>query len=1060
MVSFGAFVSFGDFICFHRKRVFMVKNKLVFIFVATSLLMLDACNSMGLPASTTHESENSSFSGESTDSLGSSSSQSESAKAAEETKNEFKVEPFERFKNKDGQTMPYVVNTTTTTDGKDQYEVYAGLVRRVPVQITDSFFTDKKIDNYSFSYETSDFHSSFTQTSTYVYRSVYAHSTTEGSTSYASEANSSTTKSVELSLGATVGYLNAGISTGGSRTDYTGITNNHSNSWSFENQSTDTHSYSTFNEVLDTHEIKTSISFSMSDIEPGYYRYGTFVDCDLYLYAQVYVKDSILVVDDLSVQFCPIVASTMKGIDYTTDKDFYNLGRLAPYDITETLLKNLDYTAQKKYEDFPAPTEATPSSYFTYANGVISWFSDTKNVFSEVRVPGVIDGQIITEIGYSAFSNNKTLRYVFLPSTIKVIEQYAFYGCTNLARVEMGSQVETLGDDAFGGCSHLRYLNLPASLKSVSTNVFSGDARLPFNYEGGTSYLKAGDNSHFLLYKARTGVLELNIHKDTKIIAGGAFDGCNTNEELDISLPEGLISLGPDSFRNCSLRSVVLPSSMTDIAGAFHDCKTLTSITLPASLTDIGSHAFDGCIKLTGITLPASLTSIGDSAFYECISLVSISLPASLTDIGSYAFYRCTSLTNVSLPASLTDIGSYAFVGCAGLTGISIPASLTSIGSYAFEGCTSLASVSFASGSMLTSIGDCAFAGCESLKSVSIPASVTSIGESKYGRNNGAFYGCTNLTSVSFASGSALTSIGSYAFYGCTSLTNVSLPASLTSIGDCAFRGCTGLTSFIIDPGNEKFETDGKAIYSKEKTELLCYALGLTDSSYDIPNTVTSIREYAFDGCTGLTGVTLPASLTSIGYDAFSGCTSLASVSFASGSALTSIGEYAFDGCTGLTGVTLPASLTDIGNNAFDGCTSLASVSFASGSMLTSIGNYAFCGCTSLASVSFASGSALTSIGYYAFCGCTSLASVSFAACTALTRIGYYAFYKCTSLTSITLPASLTSIGYDAFNGCTSLSTCIYKGKKAQWHEISKGTNWKYGTPLKEVTCTDGTVTL
>jgi hypothetical protein len=319
--------------------------------------------------------------------------------------------------------------------------------------------------------------------------------------------------------------------------------------------------------------------------------------------------------------------------------------------------------------------------------------------------------------------------------------------------------------------------------------------------------LKAGDNSHFLLYKARTGVLELNIHKDTKIIAGGAFDGCNTNEELDISLPEGLISLGPDSFRNCSLRSVVLPSSMTDIAGAFHDCKTLTSITLPASLTDIGSHAFDGCIKLTGITLPASLTSIGDSAFYECISLVSISLPASLTDIGSYAFYRCTSLTNVSLPASLTDIGSYAFVGCAGLTGISIPASLTSIGSYAFEGCTSLASVSFASGSMLTSIGDCAFAGCESLKSVSIPASVTSIGESKYGRNNGAFYGCTNLTSVSFASGSALTSIGSLCLlwmhgdYEC-----ISLPAALANEyrGWWIWRMCTGLTSFIVDPGERQ----------------------------------------------------------------------------------------------------------------------------------------------------------------------------------------------------------------------------------------------------------------
>ena len=134
----------------------------------------------------------------------------------------------------------------------------------------------------------------------------------------------------------------------------------------------------------------------------------------------------------------------------------------------------------------------------------------------------------------------------------------------------------------------------------------------------------------------------------------------------------------------------------------------------------------------------------------------------------------------------------------------------------------------------------------------------------------------------------------------------VSLPDGLTSIGDWAFDGCRGLTSVTI------------------------------------PNSVTSIGREAFYGCTGLTSVTIPNSVTSIGNSAFASCSGLTSVMIPN--SVTSIRYSAFNGCSGLTSVTIPNSVTSIGNNAFDGCRGLTSVTI--GNSVTSIGVAAFNGCS------------------------------------------------------------------------------------------------------------------
>ena len=210
--------------------------------------------------------------------------------------------------------------------------------------------------------------------------------------------------------------------------------------------------------------------------------------------------------------------------------------------------------------------------------------------------------------------------------------------------------------------------------------------------------------------------------------------------------------------------------------------------------------------------------------------------------------------------------------------------------------------------------------------------------------------------------------------------------------------------------------------------------------------TVNEIGYGAFNGCTGLTSITIPTSITSIGDVAFTNCSGLTGVyisdleawcniSFANDNSnplynahhlflngvevkdlvipntITAINKYLFCGCSGLTSVTIPNPVTGIGVSSFSGCTGLNSVSMSNS--VTSIGNYAFYGCTGLTDVAISS--AVTSIGYSAFHGCTGL--TRFTIPNSITEIGTTAFYGCTKLKTIIWNAvNCTSIGGSAFN--------------------------------------------
>ena len=361
----------------------------------------------------------------------------------------------------------------------------------------------------------------------------------------------------------------------------------------------------------------------------------------------------------------------------------------------------------------------------------------------------------------------------------------------------------------------------------------------------------------------------------------------------------------------------------------------------------------------------------------------------------------------------------------------------------------------------VTNIGGGAFDNGVPITAVSIPDSVTAIGEF-------AFSNCINLKSLTIPD--SVTDIGVRAFYKCWGLTAMEIPKSVTKIHNRAFDSCSGLTGIQVADENPNYASMDGVLFDKEFAALLACPEG-KKGSYRIPDSVTSIEESAFYGCSGLTSVKIPEGVTSIEPSTFANCVGLTSVAIPKG--VTGIGRCAFDSCSRLTSVTIPEGVTDIGRAAFSRCTSLKSVNNPEG--VTSIGSEAFWGCSKLTDVTIPD--SVTSIGFSAFSGCTSLRSMripknvaaieenTFYGCTGLTsvtilegvtKIGESAFSGCSGLTAVKIPGSVVSIGKSAFDGCSSLtSVTIPVGVT----EIGESTfQWCFG--LTSVTIPEGVVSI
>ena len=337
--------------------------------------------------------------------------------------------------------------------------------------------------------------------------------------------------------------------------------------------------------------------------------------------------------------------------------------------------------------------------------------------------------------------------------------------------------------------------------------------------------------------------------------------------------------------------------------------------------------------------------------------------------------------------------------------------------------------------SNFSSTGDAPwYAQKENIKSVIIADGVISIGSY-------SFFFCSNLISVTIPN--RVTSIGSNAFYGCTDLISITIPNSVTGIGECAFEWCSNLTSIVVESGNTKYDSrdNCNAIIETATNTLI---LGCQNTV--IPNSVTSIGEYAFFRCSGINSFEIPNSVKSIGKSAFQECSDLTSITIPN--SVKSIGSYAFYGCRGLRSLTIPNSVTSMGSGVFSGCSGLKSVTIPNS--VTSIGSSAFSDCSGLTSITIPN--SVTSIGDYAFY-CSGLTEVTIP--NSVTTLGVHAFTHCSGLTSVTIPNSVTTIKYAAFycSGLTSVTIsenvksiedCVFSGCNRLTSIVVENGNSKY----------------
>ena len=259
---------------------------------------------------------------------------------------------------------------------------------------------------------------------------------------------------------------------------------------------------------------------------------------------------------------------------------------------------------------------------------------------------------------------------VVIEDGVTGIGNAAFYGCSGLTSVTMGSNVTSIGESAFCGCTGLIGIVLPGSVTSIGEYAFSNcDSLTAIEIPAGVTTLGNSaffgcDNLKEVRYNARAAANLTGL--------SGAFRSAGASVGgVKVIFGESVEKIPSNLFCNCeSLTSVTIGSNVTSIGdNAFLDCKGLVEINYNARAAECTEDSFGSGDGLK-VTFGDSVERIPDYIFQDCPGLTSVTIGSSATTIGHYAFNRCTGLTSIKIPESMTNIGYMAFSGCTGLADV------------------------------------------------------------------------------------------------------------------------------------------------------------------------------------------------------------------------------------------------------------------------------------------------------------------------------------------------------------------------------------------------------